>query len=67
MKQATQLEIQWPEARTVEPRPSAVDRLEIRAARALSRALPLIKLFAQATLCVAFAFAIMFIAAIIQG
>lgn len=65
MKQATQLEIQWPEARTVEP--SAVDRLEIRAARALSRAIPLIKLFAQATLCVAFAFGIIFLAAIIQG
>jgi len=65
MKQATQLEIQWQEAPAAEP--SAIDRLEIGAARALSRALPTIILFAQATLCVAFAFGIMFLAAIIQG
>ena len=65
MKQAIQLEIQWTEARTMQP--SVVDRLEIAAARAISRALPMIRLFACATLCVAFAFAIIFIAAIIQG
>lgn len=65
MKQATQLEIQWPEPCTVQP--SAIDSLEIRAAKALSRMMPSIVLAAKATLCVAFAFGIMFVAAIIGG
>ena len=65
MKQATQLEIQWQDAPAVEP--SAIGRLEIGAARALSRALPLIILFARATLCVLFGFGLMFFAAIIGG
>lgn len=47
--------------------PSAIDSLEIGAAKALSRMMPSILLAAKATLCVAFAFGIMFVAAIIGG
>lgn len=65
MKQATQLEIQWPEPCDVQA--SAIDRMEISAARALSRTLPMIKLIAKATLCVLFSFGMVFLAAILQG
>ena len=62
-QQAIQLQFDF----TDNVQPALTDRLEIAAARAISRALPMIRLFACATLCVAFAFAIIFIAAIIQG
>ena len=65
MKQAIQLEIQWPEAPAAEP--TAIDRLEMAAAGKLRSLIPAITLFAQAVACVAFAFGIMFFAALIGG
>lgn len=85
MKQAIQLNIQWPEAPAVEP--TAIDRLEMAAAGklrslvpaltlqqlsssspvALQRVVSRVKLFSQAALCVAFAFSLIFLAALIGG
>lgn len=65
MKQAIQLNIQWPEAPVVEP--TAIDRLEMAAADKLRSLIPTLTLFAQAAACVAFGFGIMFLAALIGG
>lgn len=83
MKQVTQLQIPFDDYETVSSEPlkpqapaAAVSdfiyySLELPAFSAVSRAAARIKgsaiLFAQATLCVAFAFGIMFLAAIIGG
>lgn len=65
MKQATQLEFQWLEP--AEAAPSAIDNMEMAVVRKTKALMPSIKLFAQATLTVAFAFALVFMAAIIGG
>lgn len=65
MKQAIQLNIQWPEAPAVEP--AAIDRLEMATAGKLRSLVPALILYAQVTVCVAFGFGIMFLAALIGG
>ena len=65
MKQAIQLNIQWPEAPAVEP--AAIDRLEMAAADKLRSLIPTLTLFAQAAAAVAFGFSLMFLASIIGG
>lgn len=65
MKQAIQLNIQWPEAPVVEP--TAIDRLEMAAADKLRSLIPTLTLFAQAAARVAFGFGILFLSALIGG
>ena len=65
MKQAIQLNIQWPEAPAVEP--TAIDRLEMATASKLRSLVPALILYVQVAVCVAFGFGIMFLAALIGG